>query len=71
MFKQLIGQRMVRFQNSILEHLHHYTIFNTFFDGRFEAHHAWILSCFGSGVDILAYNSTSLFNFSIIFPNLF
>jgi hypothetical protein len=46
-FEQLIRQQMVRFQNSILEHLHHYTLSNMLFNRIFEAHHAQILSCFG------------------------
>jgi hypothetical protein len=45
-FEQFIKQQMVHLQNSILEHLHHHTFFNMFFDGIFEAHHAQILSCF-------------------------
>ncbi len=38
---------MVRFQNSISEHLHHHTLFSMLFDRIFEAHCAQILSCFG------------------------
>jgi hypothetical protein len=37
------------FQDSILEHLHHHTITNMFFDKKFEAHHAQILSSLGLG----------------------
>jgi hypothetical protein len=38
---------MVWFRNFILECLHHHTFFNMFFDEIFEAHCAWIISCFG------------------------
>jgi hypothetical protein len=37
-FEQFIGQQMVQLQDSISEHLHHHTLFNTFFDGTFKAH---------------------------------
>jgi hypothetical protein len=40
LFKQLINQQMVQFQDSISECLHHHTLSNMFFDGIFEAHHA-------------------------------
>jgi hypothetical protein len=46
LFKQLIGQQMVRFQNSILKCLHHHTFSNMLSDRIFEAHYARILSCF-------------------------
>jgi hypothetical protein len=39
-FEQLIEQQMVHIQDSILEHLHHHTLFNMLFDGIFEAHRA-------------------------------
>jgi hypothetical protein len=37
-FEQFIMQQMIRFQNSISELLHHYTLFNMLFDETFEAH---------------------------------
>jgi hypothetical protein len=43
---------MVRFQDSILEHLRHNTFFNMFFDETSKAHHAQILSFFGPRVGI-------------------
>jgi hypothetical protein len=49
-FEQLIGQQMVQFQDSILEHLHHHTFSIMFFDGTSETHCAQILSCFGPKV---------------------
>jgi hypothetical protein len=36
---------MVRFQDSILDRLHHHTFSNMLSNMIFEAHHAWILSC--------------------------
>ncbi len=42
---------MVQFQDSILEHLHHHTLFNMLSNRTFEAYHAQILSCFGLGVN--------------------
>jgi len=41
---------MVQLQDSILERLHHHTLFNMFFDGISKAHHVRILSCFSLGV---------------------
>jgi hypothetical protein len=41
---------MVQFQDSISKFLNHYTLFNMFFDETFEAHYAWILSCYGPRV---------------------
>jgi hypothetical protein len=38
LFEQLTEQQMVRFQDSILELLNHYTLFNMLFDDTFEAH---------------------------------
>jgi hypothetical protein len=52
-FEQFIMQQMVQFQHSILEHLHHHTFFNMFFDRIFEAHCVRILSCFGPRTDVL------------------
>ncbi len=46
-FEQFIGQQMVQLQDSILEHLHHHTLSNMFFNGIFEAHSVRILSCYG------------------------
>jgi hypothetical protein len=37
---------MLQFQNSILDHLHHHTFSNMFFDKIPKTHHAQILSCF-------------------------
>jgi hypothetical protein len=41
---------MVQLQHSILEHLHHHTLFNMFFNKISEAQCARILSCSGLGV---------------------
>jgi len=49
-FEHLIKQQMVWLQDSILERLHHHTLFNILFDKIFETHCAWILSCFGPKV---------------------
>jgi hypothetical protein len=62
---------MVHFQDSILEHLHHHTLFNMFSDGRLEAHCARTLSCFEPWGEHLAYNSTNFPNLLIIFPIFF
>jgi len=51
-FEQFIGQQMVQFQDSILEHLHHHTFSNMFFDRLFEIHCVRILSCSGLEVGI-------------------
>jgi len=51
LFEELIGQQMVHFQDSILEHLHHHTFFSMFSNGIFKAHCAQILSWFGFGVN--------------------
>jgi hypothetical protein len=51
-FEQFIKQQMVRFQNSILEHLHHHTFFNMFFNRIHVAHRVQIWSCLGIGVDV-------------------
>jgi hypothetical protein len=42
----LVIWQLVWFQDSILEHLHHHTLFSMLFDKIFEIHHAQILSCF-------------------------
>jgi len=49
-FEQLIKQQMVWPQDSILERLHHHTLFNILFDKIFQTHCAQILSCFGPKV---------------------
>ncbi len=38
------------FQDSTLEHLHHHTITNMFFDKKIEADYAQILLCLGPKV---------------------
>ncbi len=43
---------MVQLQNSILKHLHQHTLSNVLFDGTYEAHHVWILSCYGLNIGI-------------------
>jgi hypothetical protein len=43
---------MVHFQDSILKCLHHQTLFSMLSNRIFEAHCAWILSCFGPRVGI-------------------
>jgi len=43
---------MVQLQDSILEHLHRYTLFNMLFDMTSETHCAQILSCSGPGVGV-------------------
>jgi hypothetical protein len=50
-FEQFIGQQMVQFQDSILEHLHHHTLSNMPSDEIFKAHHGQILSCSGPRVN--------------------
>jgi hypothetical protein len=54
---------MVQLQDSIMEHLHHHTFSNMFFDGIFEAHVAKILSCFGPRVGVW-------FIAQIVFPTI-
>ncbi len=49
-FEQLIGQQMIRLQNSISKCLHYHIFSSVLSNGISEAHHAWILSCFGLGV---------------------
>jgi hypothetical protein len=51
-FEQLIEQQMVQLQDSILEHLHRYTLFSMLFDMTSETHCAQILSCSGPGVGV-------------------
>jgi hypothetical protein len=43
-FEQFNRQQMVQFQDSILEHLHHYTCSNMLSNRIFKAHHAQFLS---------------------------
>jgi hypothetical protein len=43
---------MIQLQDSILERLHCHTFSNMLFNGTLEAHCAWILSCFSSGVSV-------------------
>jgi hypothetical protein len=65
---------MVRFQDSILEHLHHHTFSNILFDGIFKSLNAQILSCSGSGVGVwliiwlisLSFQLTSLVFFTLL-----
>jgi hypothetical protein len=60
-FEQFIGQQVVRFQDSILECLHHHTLSNMLFDRICETHHAWILSCSNFAVSVrLIVRSTFL-----------
>jgi hypothetical protein len=47
LFEQPIEQQMVELQDSILERLHHHTLFNMFFNKICKAHHVQILSCSG------------------------
>jgi hypothetical protein len=51
-FEQFIMYEMVQFQHSILEHLHHHTLFNILFDMTSETHYAQILSCSGLEVGV-------------------
>jgi hypothetical protein len=46
-FEQLIEQQMVQLQDSILECLHHHTLFSMLSDKIFKIHRAQILSCYG------------------------
>jgi hypothetical protein len=46
LFEQLIGQQMVRLQDSISKHLHHHTLSNMLFDRLFEILCVKVLSCF-------------------------
>jgi hypothetical protein len=62
---------MVWLQDSILDHLHHHTLSSMFFDKIYEAHRAWILSCFQPWDGWLVYSSTNLPSLSIIFPSFF
>ncbi len=60
---------MVHLQDSILEHLHHHTLFSMLSNGILEdtiVHEFYHVSALGGH---LTYNSTNLSNLSIIFPN--
>ncbi len=52
LFKQFIKQQLIQFQDCISECLHHHTFANILFDGTFENHCVWILSCYGPKVSI-------------------
>lgn len=56
LFKQLFGQQMVNFQNSIWECLHHHILSKMFFDGILKEHCSQILSCssFKVGIWLIA-----------------
>ncbi len=61
---------MVQLQDSILERLHHHTLFSVLFDKISEANHARILSCFGprAGVWLITWLVFSTFRlFSPVF----
>jgi hypothetical protein len=52
LFEQFIGQQMVHLQDSILERLHHHTLYNMLSDKIFEAHRVQILSCSSLGMSV-------------------
>jgi len=55
---------MVQLQDSISEHMHHHTLYNMFFD---KINEAFVLEIYH--ILALAYNLTSFFSLSIIFPD--
>jgi len=67
LFEQLIGQQMVRLQNSILECLHHHTFSSMLFNMISKTRCAQILSCFGPKAGVLVYDLINLPNLLIIF----
>jgi hypothetical protein len=59
---------MVHFQDSILKHLHHHTLFKMFYDEILEVHCAWILSCFSLGACVWHINWVIFLSFQLSSP---
>jgi hypothetical protein len=60
-FEEFIGQQMVHIQDSILERLHHHSLFKMISNKIVEVHHAQILSC-------LCFQVSIWFIARLIFP---
>ncbi len=67
-FEQFIMYEMVQFQHSILEHLHHHTLFSMFFDKISEAQCAQILSCSGLGASAWFITWLVFLAFWLLYP---